>query len=105
MPFGVMGGAYQATGHAHIVSNLVDYGMDVQAAIDAPRSFLDIATGKLELESTFDDGVAATLAEMGHDVARAPIGMGGAQAIRRDAATGLLTGGSDPRKDGMALGK
>ena len=104
MPFGVMGGAYQATGHSHFVSNLVDYGMDVQAAIDAPRSFLDITTGKLEIESTFDESVAAKLAEMGHDVTRAAIGMGGAQAIRRDAATGLLTGGSDPRKDGLALG-
>ncbi len=104
MPFGVMGGAYQATGHSHFVSNLVDYGMDVQAAIDAPRSFLDITSGKLEIESTFDDAVAAKLAEMGHTVTRAAIGMGGAQAIRRDAATGLLTGGSDPRKDGLALG-
>lgn len=104
MPFGVMGGAYQATGHAHFVSNLVDYGMDVQAAIDAPRSFLDIASGKLELESTFDEAVAARLVEMGHDVTRARVGMGGAQAIRRDATTGLLTGGSDPRKDGLALG-
>ncbi|WP_370269874.1 gamma-glutamyltransferase family protein, partial [Nioella sp.] len=104
MPFGVMGGAYQATGHAHFVSNLVDFGMDVQAAIDAPRSFLDITSGKLEIESTFDETVAAKLAEMGHDVTRADIGMGGAQAIRRDAATGLLTGGSDPRKDGVALG-
>ncbi|MCW1934595.1 gamma-glutamyltransferase family protein [Pararhodobacter zhoushanensis] len=104
MPFGVMGGAYQATGHAHFVSNLVDFGMDVQAAIDAPRSFLDITSGKLEIESTFDEAVAARLAEMGHTVTRAAIGMGGAQAIRRDAATGLLTGGSDPRKDGLALG-
>jgi gamma-glutamyltranspeptidase/glutathione hydrolase len=105
MPFGVMGGAYQATGHAHLVSNLVDYGMDIQAAIDAPRSFFDISTGKLTLESTFDDAVATELAEMGHAVERAPVGMGGAQAIRRDAATGLLTGGSDPRKDGLALGR
>ncbi|MDF0602999.1 gamma-glutamyltransferase family protein [Psychromarinibacter sp. C21-152] len=104
MPFGVMGGPYQATGHAHFVSNLVDFGMDIQAAIDAPRSFFDIATGKLDLESTIDDAVAADLADMGHAVTRAPIGMGGAQAIRRDVATGLLTGGSDPRKDGLALG-
>ena len=104
MPFGVMGGAYQATGHAHLVSNLVDFGMDIQAAIDAPRSFLDITTGTLEIESSFDPAVAAKLSEMGHTVIRAPIGMGGAQAIRRDVATGMLTGGSDPRKDGIALG-
>ncbi|MCM2560762.1 gamma-glutamyltransferase family protein [Lutimaribacter sp. EGI FJ00015] len=104
MPFGVMGGPYQATGHAHLLSNLVDFGMDIQAAIDAPRSFLDIATGKLELESTFSETVAAKLEEMGHTLTRAAVGMGGAQAIRRDVNTGLLTGGSDPRKDGIALG-
>ncbi len=104
MPFGVMGGPYQAAGHAHLVSNLVDYGMDIQAAIDAPRSFFDIATGVLELETGFSEEVAARLGGMGHKVVRAPIGMGGAQAIRRNAATGLLTGGSDPRKDGLALG-
>ena len=104
MPFGVMGGAYQATGHGHFVSNLVDYGMDIQAAIDAQRSFLDITSGMLDLEQGFDDSVAARLAEMGYKVQRPPVGMGGAQAIRRDVAGGLLTGGSDPRKDGMALG-
>ncbi|MFC3228981.1 gamma-glutamyltransferase family protein [Marinibaculum pumilum] len=104
MPFGVMGGPYQATGHAHFLSNLVDYGMDLQQAIDAPRSFLDPADGRLVLERGFSDRVAARLAEMGHDVTRAPVGMGGAQAIRIDLAANLLAGASDPRKDGMALG-
>ncbi|SEO38792.1 gamma-glutamyltransferase 2. Threonine peptidase. MEROPS family T03 [Salinihabitans flavidus] len=104
MPFGVMGGPFQATGHAHLVSNLVDYGMDIQQAIESPRSFLNIATGVLEIERGFSDATAAQLSEMGHKVSRAAIGMGGAQAIRRDAKTGLLTGGSDSRKDGVALG-
>ncbi|MCV0397290.1 MAG: gamma-glutamyltransferase family protein [Rhizobiaceae bacterium] len=104
MPFGVMGGPFQATGHAHFLSNLVDFGMDIQEAIDGPRSFLDSMTGKLSLERGFDDGVAAKLAEMGHEVIRTPIGMGGAQAIRIDLENNVLEGGSDPRKDGMALG-
>lgn len=104
MPFGVMGGPYQAAGHAHFVSNLVDYGMDPQSAIDGPRSFHDISSGKLEIEARVPEAEAARLAEMGHDVARAPVGIGGAQAIRIDHATGMLAGGSDPRKDGVALG-
>ena len=104
MPFGVMGGPFQATGHAHFLSNLVDFGMDIQSAIDAPRSFLDHTTGKLSLEAGFTEAVAERLSAMGHTVERAPVGMGGAQAIRLDLASGLLTGGSDPRKDGLALG-
>ncbi|WP_205602481.1 gamma-glutamyltransferase family protein [Chelativorans alearense] len=104
MPFGVMGGPFQATGHAHLLSNLVDFGMDIQQAIDSPRSFLDPMTGILSLERGFSDGVTAKLAEMGHEVARAPIGMGGAQAIRIDLMRNVLEGGSDPRKDGIALG-
>lgn len=104
MPFGVMGGPFQATGHAHFLSNLVDYAMDIQQAIDGPRSFLDPMTGTLSLERAFSDAVAARLADMGHDVTRAPIGMGGAQAIRIDLKSNVLEGGSDPRKDGLALG-
>ena len=104
MPFGVMGGPFQATGHAHFLSNIVDFGMDIQSAIDAPRSFLDHTTGKLSLEAGFSGAVAEHLAAMGHAVERAPVGMGGAQAIMLDLDSGLLTGGSDPRKDGLALG-
>lgn len=104
MPFGVMGGPYQAAGHAHFVSNMVDYGMDPQSAIDGVRSFHDISTGRLEVEARVPDSVAVKLTEMGHDVVRAPVGIGGAQAIRINHKTGLLEGGSDPRKDGVALG-
>ncbi len=100
-PFGVMGGGYQPTGHARFVSNLTDFGMDAQEAIDAPRSFL--RDGVLELESGYDDRVCAELAAMGHQVARPQDPLGGAQAILigRD---GVLAAGSDPRKDGIALG-
>lgn len=104
MPFGVMGGAYQATGHAHLVSNILDYGMDPQAAIDVPRSFFDISTGFLALEQGVSEKTATRLSEMGHRINREPIGMGGAQAIRRDLRSGLLCGGTDQRKDGVALG-
>lgn len=104
MPFGVMGGQFQATGHATVLNNIVDYGMDVQAAIDAPRSFFDLSTGKLALEAGISPGVANELIGMGYDVLRQKIGIGGAQAIQADCKTGLLSGGTDPRKDGVALG-
>lgn len=103
-PFGVMGGPYQAAGHTHLVSNIADFGMDLQEAIDGPRSFADPVTGELSLEAGFPESVATELTSMGHKVVRAPIGMGGAQAISVDLKSGLLTGATDPRKDGVALG-
>jgi gamma-glutamyltranspeptidase / glutathione hydrolase len=102
MPFGVMGGAYQPAGHARLVSNLVDFGMDAQAAIDAPRAFHDGAT--LTLETGYPAHVAQALAAMGHEVRRSEVPLGGAQAILIDEAAGVLAGASDPRKDGCALG-
>ena len=105
MPFGVMGGAYQATGHARLLSNLVDHGMELQAALDAPRAFSLPAEGGdiLSLEAGHAGGVAEALAAMGHRVRPAPDPLGGAQAIRIEAS-GVLVGASDPRKDGCALG-
>ena len=67
MPFGVMGGAYQPNGHARFASNLVDFGMDPQAAIDAPRAFSD--NGILNVERGYSDAVRAELSDMGHTVA------------------------------------
>lgn len=100
MPFGVMGGAYQPTGHARFVSNLTDFGMDLQAAVDAPRCF----SGPLgmEVERGYPDRVRAELAAMGHKVTIPDTPLGGAQAIRIDGD--VLVGASDPRKDGCALG-
>jgi gamma-glutamyltranspeptidase/glutathione hydrolase len=101
MPFGVMGGAYQPNGHARFVSNLKDFGMDPQSAIDAPRAFSD--AGVLKVESGYSDQVRAELTDMGHNV-EVPAGpIGGAQAIRIHDS-GVLEGASDPRKDGCALG-
>jgi gamma-glutamyltranspeptidase/glutathione hydrolase len=102
MPFGVMGGAYQANGHARVLTNVVDYGMNPQTAIDAPRSFWD--QGAMKVERGYSDGVRADLAARGHDVTIPDTPIGGAQAIRIDYETGVLEGGSDPRKDGCALG-
>jgi len=101
MPFGVMGGSFQSTGHARLVSNIIDFGMDVQTAIDAPRAFADPAG--LKLERGFAPEVAARLAALGHEVIVPPEPLGGAQAIYIHE-NGLLEGGSDGRKDGCALG-
>jgi gamma-glutamyltranspeptidase/glutathione hydrolase len=105
MPFGVMGGAYQPAGHARVLSNLRDYGLGPQAALDAPRSFPDRAPqgGVLKVERGYPEAVRAELAAMGHAVVVPDTPLGGAQAIRIDAA-GYLEGASDHRKDGCALG-
>jgi len=102
MPFGVMGGHYQATGHAHFLTQVLDLGHDIQSASDAPRSFA--FDGELSLELTMDAGVQAELARRGHCVKLADQAIGGAQAIWIDHQRGVLFGASDHRKDGLALG-
>lgn len=101
MPFGVMGGSYQPNGHARLVSNLTDYGMDLQAAMDAPRAFYD--DGILNVERGYSDVVRQQLSELGHKVEIPQTAIGGSQAIRIHS-DGILEGASDPRKDGCALG-
>lgn len=101
MPFGVMGGAYQPTGHARFASNLTDFEMDPQSAIDAPRAFSD--AGELKLERGYSEKVGQELMDLGHKVIATPTPLGGAQSILiRD--DGVLEGASDPRKDGCAIG-
>jgi gamma-glutamyltranspeptidase/glutathione hydrolase len=102
MPFGVMGGHFQPFGHTHIVTNIIDFGLDVQRAIETPRIFH--FDGELSAESGVPDETLGALAAMGHKVGRSPVPHGGGQAIWIDRARGVLAGGSDPRKDGMALG-
>ena len=102
MPFGVMGGAYQPTGHSRFVSNLVDFGMDPQSAIDAPRAFAD--AGELKVERGYSDKLRRDLGDLGHKVITPEGPLGGAQAIRSDDERGVREGASDPRKDGAALG-
>jgi gamma-glutamyltranspeptidase/glutathione hydrolase len=101
MPFGVMGGAYQPCGHARFVSNMVDFGMDPQESIDAPRCFS--GSEGFQIERGYSEKVRAELSDLGHEVSMAhePIGGGQAIFIGQD---GVLIGASDPRKDGCALG-
>ena len=101
VPFGVMGGQYQSCGHARFVTNITDFGMDLQTALDAPRLFPE--AGELRVESGFPDATCQALADLGHDIVTPEEPIGGAQAIRI-RPDGVLEGASDPRKDGCALG-
>jgi len=103
MPFGVMGGQYQAMGHAHFLSNHFDFGLDLQEAIDLPRVYAP-PMGPVEVESGVPAESLDGLKTRGHTIARSEKPIGGAQAIAIDWQTGTLTGASDPRKDGCALG-
>ena len=102
MSFGLMGGGVQAQGHAQFLLNHFVFGMDLQAAIDAPR-FRHYSGLRVALEPPIGDSVRAALAAMGHRLIEQPtIAFGGAQAIVR-LPKGFAAG-SDPRKDGMAIG-
>ena len=100
MPFGVMGGAYQPTGHVRFVTNMVDFGMDQQTAVDGPRCFS--GPDGMQVERGYCDTVRAELAAMGHQVSVPSDPLGGAQNIQ--IVDDILIGASDPRKDGCALG-
>jgi gamma-glutamyltranspeptidase / glutathione hydrolase len=109
MSYGVMGGDIQAQGHSQVLVNLVDREMNLQQAIDAPR--IRYISGKgVMLEDTLPANVINGLIERGHERVMPPAGikhralMGGGQAIMIDPDTGALAGGSDPRKDGEAIG-
>ncbi len=114
LSFGLMGGDMQAQGHAQVLCNMIDFGMDVQEAGDAPR-FRHFGSseptgiraedgGTVVLESEIGLDVRRALKAKGHRIAEARGGYGGYQAIRIDTEQGVLIGGSDPRKDGAALG-
>lgn len=106
--YGVMGGDMQAQGHVQIGINMIDFGMNVQEAIEAPR--YRIMGGKtVRLERAVAPEVRRQLTAMGHDIEpfdNVPPGpqYGGGQAILIDHERGVLQGGSDPRKDGCAIG-
>ncbi|MEQ9448310.1 MAG: gamma-glutamyltransferase [Rhodospirillaceae bacterium] len=103
LSFGVMGGEYQAVGHAHLLSNLCEFHMDLQAAIDAPRVFAP-SVGPVQVETEIPSATIAGLNDLGHKTAIQAKPIGGAQAVAIDWETGVLAGASDPRKDGCALG-
>jgi gamma-glutamyltranspeptidase/glutathione hydrolase len=100
--FGVMGGNYQPVGHAHLMTRLLDDGLDPQAALDAPR--IMAYPGDLEVEAGIGRDARLGLARRGHRLVDTEAPLGGGQAIVVDRKRGVLIGGSDPRKDGLALG-
>ncbi|MBL1421094.1 MAG: gamma-glutamyltransferase [Alphaproteobacteria bacterium] len=104
MAFGVMGGSYQPCGHAYFLSNVLDYGMDIQAAIDFPRMFME--GERLAVENTISEKLRADLQNKGHEVFEVDTPWGGAQVVEicKNADQTLFKGASDPRKDGIALG-
>ncbi len=102
LSYGVMGGQYQTMGHCYVLSNWVDNGMDLQEAIDAPR-FLPEGD-KLMVERSVPRKTQETLEKMGHQVEETEMPHGGGQAIFIDHESGVLSAGSDPRKDGCAMG-
>ena len=114
MSFGVMGGGMQPQGHAQIIINMLDFGMNIQEAGDAPRIRHDGSSeptgevmadgGTVVLESGFSREVERALLRMGHRLSHSAGGFGGYQAIRFDEAQGVYYGASESRKDGHAAG-
>jgi gamma-glutamyltranspeptidase/glutathione hydrolase len=114
MAFGVMGAAMQPQGHVQVLTNLIDFGMNVQEAGDAPRVRHEgsseptgarmAGSGQVYLESQFPEAAVAGLAALGHEVARAREGFGGYQAILYDERQHVYKGASESRKDGCAAG-
>jgi len=100
--FGVMGGHYQPVGQTQVLTDIVDFGRDPQAALDAPRSFA--YGGTLQVEPEVPAAAVDGLRRRGHEVVPSGRPLGGGQMIVIDHQRGVLLGGSDPRKDGCALG-
>ena len=104
--YGMMGAFMQPQGHLQLIRNMVDFGMDPQKAINALR-FMVVDNGVL-LEEGLPNDVVSQIQNMGHDVQVVSgyqrVGIGGAQIIQRNPETGVLSAGSEPRKDGCAVG-
>jgi gamma-glutamyltranspeptidase/glutathione hydrolase len=100
--FGVMGEHYQPMGQSWLLTNAVEYGMDIQQAIDFPRICPHL--GKVEIERGVSLDMREKLIALGHVLTEVERPLGGGQAIVIDHERGVLIGGSDPRKDGAALG-
>jgi gamma-glutamyltranspeptidase / glutathione hydrolase len=102
LSFGVMGGDMQPQGHVQVLLNLIDFAMNIQEAGEAAR-FRHSGEG-LALESAIGPEVRARLESLGHTVINRFGAFGGFQGILIDPKTGVMKGGSDPRKDGLAIG-
>ena len=105
--FGIMGGFNQAQAHAQFVSNVVDFGMNIQAALEAARfSKRTFAGCDVDLEDRIPAAVREDLTKRGHQIilrGAYSASMGGGQAVQRDISSGVNYGASDPRKDGEAI--
>ncbi len=102
MPYGVMGGHFQPRGPSLFLSNMLEFGMDIQEAMDFAR--LMPSNGKVQVERGIPADVVAKLNGLGHQCEVIDKPHGGSQAILIDHARGVLCAGSDPRKDGCAMG-
>jgi len=103
MTFGVMGGAMQAQGHVQVLLNMIEFGMNIQEAIEAPR-FRHTSGTNVMLEPGISDEIIKQLQALGHMISPYSFGNhGGGQGIVFDTITKGMFGGSDPRKDGMAV--
>jgi gamma-glutamyltranspeptidase/glutathione hydrolase len=114
LSFGVMGGDFQPQGHAQVLVNMLDFGMSPQQAGEQPRLAHDGSStpwggeaeggGRLLFEHGFDPAVREKLASMGHQLSDSVSAHGGYQAVWRQESPRIYFGGTDPRKDGAALG-
>ena len=100
--FGVMGGQYQAAGHAYVLSQMIDFGLNPQLALNYPRIFPN--NNILDIEKGFDKEVIDELKSRGHVINYPSLPIGGGQMILIDEDRGVLIGASDWRKDGLAIG-
>ena len=102
LSFGVMGGDHQAQGHTQVLVNVIDFGMNVQEAGEAAR--VTHGNNGVSVESAMPEAVRAALIQRGHKVTQVVGAYGGYQGIMFDPRTRVLMGGSDVRKDGLAIG-
>ena len=100
--FGVMGGQYQAAGHAYVLSQMIDFGLNPQLALNYPRVFPN--NNKLDIEDDFDTDLINELISKGHQINYPVPPIGGGQMILIDEEKSILIGASDWRKDGLAIG-
>ena len=102
--FGVMGADYQPQGQVQLITAMLDHGLDIQAAIDLPRVYANASDGIVDIDPSMPQDVMTSLARKGHKLQITQTPHGGAQGIWIDHENGFLWGGSDPRKDGCAMG-
>ena len=102
LSYGVMGGQYQPVGHCHVLQNIFEFDLTIQEAIDLPRAF--ILENKYKLEKSLSKNIYDELKRKGHNIEYSESTHGGGQGILLDRKRGILIGGSDPRKDGCAIG-